>query len=69
MDTRHIQIVLTNGAKCRERLLADVRRQLQGPPCIVVTAMRPDMLYSECERTVYFIELMIPFANEEGFES
>ena len=28
-------------------------------------------LYSECERIVYFIELMIPFedANEEAFEA
>ena len=53
------------------RLLADVGRQLQVPQCIVVTAMRPDMvLYSECERIVYFIELTIPFedAIEEAFE-
>ena len=51
--------------------LADVRRQLQVPKCIVVAAMRPDMvLYSECECIVYFIELMIPFedAIEEAFE-
>ena len=38
------------------RWLADVRRQLQVAQCIVVTAMRPDMvLHSECERIVYFI--------------
>ena len=45
--------------------------QLQVPQCIVVTAMRPDMeLYSECERIVYFIELIIPFedATEEASE-
>ena len=39
--------------------------------CIAVTAMRPDMvLYSECERIVYFIELMIPFEDviEKAFE-
>ena len=53
------------------RMLADVGRQLQVPKCIVVTAMRPDMvLYSECEHTVYFIELMIPFEDviEKAFE-
>ena len=51
-------------------LLADVRRQLQVSQCIVVTAMKPDMmLYSECVHIVYFIELMIPFedAIEEAF--
>ena len=51
-------------------LLADLGRQ-QVPPCIVVTAMRPDMvLYSECERIVYFIEWTIPFQDmiEEAFE-
>ena len=51
-------------------LLADVGRQLQVPQCIVVT-MRPDMvLYSECKRIVYIIELTIPFedAIEEAFE-
>ena len=37
--------------------LADVRRELQVPEYIAVTAMGPDMvLYSECECTVYFIE-------------
>ena len=44
-------------------MLADVRKQLQVPQCIVVTAMRPDMvLYTvhECERNVYFSELMTP---------
>ena len=44
-------------------LLADLGRQ-QVPPCIVVTAMRPDMvLYSECERIVYFTELIIPLEH------
>ena len=41
------------------------------PKCIVVVAVRPDMvLYSECERIVYFIELTIPFedAIEEAFD-
>ena len=52
-------------------MLADVRRQLQVLQCVAVTAMRPDMvLYSECERIVYFIELTIPFEDkiEEAFE-
>ena len=54
------------------KVLADVGRQLQVPQCIVVTAMRPDMvLNSECEHVVYCIELTIPFeeAIEEAFES
>ena len=43
-------------------MLADIGRELQVPQCIVVTAMRLDrVLYSECERIVYFTELMIPF--------
>ena len=72
MDTRDIQTGLANGAKrglCR--LLADVRRHFQVPQFIVVTVMRPYMvLYSECERIVYFIELTIPFEDviEEAFE-
>ena len=46
------------------RLLVDVGGQLQVPQCILVTAMRPDMmLYSECARIVYFIQLMIPFED------
>ena len=47
-------------------------RIVEVPQCIVVTvAMRPDMVfYSECERIVYFIELMIPFEDviEKAFE-
>ena len=53
------------------KLQADVGRQLQVPQCIVATAMRPDMmLFSECDRIVYFIKLTIPFedAIEEAFE-
>ena len=49
----------------------DIRRQPQVPQCIVVTAMRPDMvLYSECECIVHFIELTISFEDEiaEAFE-
>lgn len=36
---------------------------------IVVTA-RPDVVYDECERVVYFIELTSPFENatEKAFE-
>ena len=52
------------------RLLADVGKKWQVPQCIVVTAMRPDMvLNSECERIVY-VESKIPFedAVEVKFE-
>ena len=42
------------------RMLADVGGQLQVPQCIVVTAIRTDMvLYSGCEHIVYFIGLLI----------
>ena len=53
------------------RLLADLRSQLQVPKHIVVTAMRPDgVLFSKCDRIVYFIELTIPFEDviEEAFQ-
>ena len=54
------------GAKHGTRSLADVGRQLKVPQCIVVTAMRPDMvLYPECEHIFYFIEFTIPFEDEE----
>ena len=52
-------------------MLADVGRQLQVPQCAVMTAIRPFIvLYSECERNVYFIELTIPFEDviQEAFE-
>ena len=52
-------------------MLADVGRQLQVPQCVVVTALRPDVvLYSEYERTAYFTELTIPIedALEEASE-
>ncbi|XP_029110644.1 uncharacterized protein LOC108923472 [Scleropages formosus] len=46
------------------KLLADVGKQLQVPQIIAVTSLRPDMvLYSEGERTVYFVELTVLFAN------
>ena len=45
-------------------LLTDGGNQLQVPQCIVVTAMIPGMvLYSECKRIVYFIELTLPFED------
>ena len=54
------------------RLLAGISESnLKVPQCIAVTARRPDIvLYSECERIVYFFELTIPFedAIEEAFE-
>ena len=75
MDTSQVQTVLeqySKWAKVRDwGLLADLRRQLQVPKHIVVTAMRPDgVLFSKCERIVYFIELTIPFegVTEEAFE-
>ena len=48
MDTRHIQTVPANGAKrrigyCRLKL----EKNLQVPQCIVVTALRPDIVCSE----------------------
>ena len=50
-------------------MLADVGRQRQILPCIVVSAMRPDNNQVR-ERIVYIIELMIPFEDviEEAFE-
>ena len=66
MDTGHIQTVLVNGTK---RTIGDfwlmlVDRFTFHMFCIIVIAMKPDMvLYSECERLVYFTELTIAFED------
>ena len=71
MDTSTYKQYWQMGQSVGLKIAGCVGRQLRTQQDIVMTAMKPDMvLYSECERTVYYIDLMIPFedAIEEAFE-
>ena len=71
MDVSHVQTVLANGTKHE---IGDCWLMLEGNfefNCVLLRLLRPDtVLYSECERIVYLIELTIHFedAIEEAFE-